>query len=102
MVLAGEGHADQALVGGGEQQRPDGTVDDGVGDVEDALGGGLRDQSVVEAGQGRGRDEGGQAANGSGGGRDLQTGVGPVVIGPRSKVSRGGAASGRAAGATRG
>ena len=37
VTLEGEGHPDQALVGGGQQQRADGAVDHAVGDVQDAV-----------------------------------------------------------------
>jgi hypothetical protein len=38
VVLAGVGHPDEAGIGGRQQQRADRTVDDPVGDVEDAAG----------------------------------------------------------------
>ena len=37
VTLAGEGHPDQALLGGGQQQRADRAVDGAVGDVEQAV-----------------------------------------------------------------
>jgi len=38
VVLDGVSHPDQALLGCGQQQRPERSVDGAVGDVEDALG----------------------------------------------------------------
>ena len=37
MVLTGVGHADQALLSRGEQQRANRAVDDPVGDIQDAV-----------------------------------------------------------------
>lgn len=54
MVLAGEGHADQAPFGGGQQKAADGAVDDGVGDIQQPVAARRVLQTGVQPGQGSG------------------------------------------------